>query len=287
MFCFRTLTGRALPIFLALLCSATFSRSQDFPSDTSNKVRTVPAPSEPAPFGTARNLPLPIYSVKFESADQLPPQDRLVIANAESTIGELARSAGMEYTENQWNYREISCPSFANHVFLQFSRENGRGDVSVFSASIPRNGVGKMRLIPILKRSYSLFSPAPINALTISAFNHIRTEEGQSANNDWLGNALCYAALAGSHPQIASSDAWPSLKSPVPPLTAALDVQFNNKGQEVISFDDLAAPAHPMEWTMTFTREGKLIKATHKPAGTLQALPVPEKSSLAKSRQVP
>ena len=71
--------------------------------------------------------------------------------------------------------------------------------MSVFSASVPRNGAGRVRIVPILKRGYSLFSPAPINALTISAFNHIRAEEGEAANSDWLGNALCYAALAGSH----------------------------------------------------------------------------------------
>jgi len=216
----------------------------------------------------------------------VPPGDRLLIANAESTISELARSAGLEYSDNQWSYREISCPTFSNHVFLQFSRDNGRGDLSVFSASIPRNGLGRIRLIPILKRSYSLFSPAPINALTISSFNHIRTEEGQTANDDWLGNALCYAALAGSQPKISSVDAWPSLRSPVPPLTAVLDVQFNEQGQEVISFDDLAAPAHPMEWTMTFTRNGKLIKATHKPVALLRAQPVPQTSAFTTSRQV-
>lgn len=287
MFWSSTSSRTGFPIFAGLLCFAAFCHSQSSPSDFSNNVHVVPAPSEPAPFGTARNSRTPAYTVRFHDIDQLPGQDRLLIANAESTIGELARSAGIEYNDKQWNYREISCPSFANHLFLQFSRDNGRGDVSVFSASIPRNGVGRTRVIPILKRSYSLFSPAPINALTISAFNHIRTEEGQNANDDWLGNALCYAALAGSKSQIASSDAWPGLHNPVPPLTAVLDVQFSNEWEEVISFDDTSAPAHPMEWTMTFTREGKLIKATHKPAGMLRAQPVPQNSAFAKSHQVP
>lgn len=287
MFWSRTSSGRVLPIFLVLLCFSTFSHPQDSPGDFSKNVHVVPAPSEPAPFGTARDRRKPAYTVSFHDVDQLPPQDRLLISNAESTIAELARSSGLEYNDTQWNSREVSCPTFTNHLFLQFSRDNGRGDVSVFSASIPRNGIGRTRMIPILKRSYSLFSPAPINALTISAFNHIRTEEGQNANDDWLGNALCYAALAGSHPHIAPSDAWPWLHNPVPPLTAVLDVQFSNKGEEVISFDDMGAPAHPMEWTMTFTREGKLMKATHKPAGMLRAQPVPEKSAFTKSHRVP
>ncbi|MBS1801928.1 MAG: hypothetical protein JST28_01105 [Acidobacteria bacterium] len=199
----------------------------------------------------------------------------------------MARSAGFEYGESGWNYRAIACPSFANHLFLQFGRDSGRGDVSVFSASIPRNGMGKIRIVPILKRSYSLFSPAPINAMTISAFNHIRSEEGQTVNDDWLGNALCYAALAGTRPEILSSDSWPTPRNPLPSLTAALDVQFSKKGQEVITFDDAAARPHAMEWTMTFTRTGKLIKATHKPAGVIRAQPVPEIPASLSSRRVP
>jgi len=225
--------------------------------------------------------------VKFENADGLSSQDRLLVENAESSIAELARSAGLAYSVSGWTYHEIACPSLANHLFLQASRDNGRGDVSVFSASIPRNGAGKVRIVPILRRSYSLFSPAPINAMTISVFNHIRAEEGQSANEDWLGNALCYAALAGARPTIQPVDSWPTLQNPLPSLTAALDVQFNFKGQEIISFDDAAARPHPMEWTMTFTREGKLIKATHKPASMVRALPVSETPASLKTLQIP
>ena len=123
-----------------------------------------------------------------------------------------------------------------------------------------------MRIVPILKRGYSLFSPAPINALTVSAFNHIRAEEGEAANSDWLGNALCYAALAGSQPEILPRDAEPAVHRPIPALTAAMDVETQAHGIEVIRFDDAAAHPHAMEWTMTFTHQGRLTKATHKPA---------------------
>ena len=288
MLWFRDSFGRAAVVLLALVSGWTLAaHSQDSPSEFPGKKRIVPAPVEPAPFAVNRAHRDPAYSVKFDDAGQLPASDRLVVANAESTITELARSAGFEYSESGWNYREITCPTFSNHVFLQFSRNNGRGDVSMFSASIPRNGMGKIRIIPILKRSYSLFSPAPINAMTISAFNHMRTEEGQAANEDWLGNALCYAALAGAQPQILTTDSWPTTQSAAPSLTAVLDVQFNAKGQEVISFDDAAARPRAMEWTMTFTRDGKLIKATHKAAGMLRAQPVPETSAVAKSQPIP
>jgi hypothetical protein len=285
MFWPRTTTLETVAIFFALVsCASVPGHGQNSSSDFSKKVRIVPGPVVPAPFATSRVHRNTVYSVRFENADQLTPQDRLLVANAESAISELATSARLGYRDSQWNYRQIVCPSFTDHLFLQFRRDNGRGDVSIFSASIPRNGIGKIRIIPILKRSYSLFSPAPINALTISAFNHIRAEEGESANDDWLGNALCYAALAGAQPQILSGDSWPSPRIAVPPLTAALDVRLFGKGEEVISFDDLPDHTHSMEWTMTFTSEGKLIKATHKPGGMLRAQPVPETSAVMRKR---
>jgi hypothetical protein len=159
--------------------------------------------------------------------------------------------------------------------------------VTVFSASIPRGGEGRVRIIPILRRGYSLFSPAPINALTISAFNHIRAEEPSASDSDWLGNGLCYAALAGAHPQIVSREATPEPGKPIPALTAVMDVQLQAKNQEIIRFADATAIPRPMEWTMTFTRQGRLVRATHSPALMERATPVSQKSAVIKTVQVP
>jgi hypothetical protein len=144
-----------------------------------------------------------------------------------------------------------------------------------------------VRIIPILRRSYSLFSPAPINALTISAFNHIRAEEGESANSDWLGNALCYAALAGTGPEILPADAEPAIHRPIPALTAAMDVQRNARGEEVLRFDDAAAHPHAMEWTMTFTQNGRLVKATHRRADSLAVEPGSQKTAVIRTWPAP
>ena len=192
----------SLLVFVCTVCVGTNARAQHSKHD-----RVVPEPVEPSPFAATATRQKPLFTVAFRSADELSQQDRLLIANAESSIAERAGFAGLEYQQSNWAYRQIVCPSFPNHVFLQYTRNNGGGDVSVFSVSIPRNGEGRVRIIPILKRSYSLFSPAPVNALTISAFNHIRAEEGESANSDWLGNALCYAALAGSQAEVISPEA--------------------------------------------------------------------------------
>ncbi len=274
-----------LLVAASVFSAASYLQSQD--SGSSKHDRIVPDPVPSNPFSTIATRQTPLYTVEFRSADELTQQDRLVLADAESSIAEHAGFAGLAYQQSNWSYRQIVCPTFPNHLFLRYTRNNGAGDMTVFSASIPRNGEGRVRIVPILKRGYSLFSPAPINALTISAFNHIRAEEPETANSDWLGNALCYAALAGSQPQILPPDAAPAVHKPIPALTAAMDVEMQVHGMEVLRFDDAAARPHPMEWSMTFTHQGKLIKATHRPASMLTAIPASQKSAVARTWPVP
>ncbi len=249
--------------------------------------RPLPQPVEPKPFAADIQIRDRKLFVEFRPADQMTAQDKLLVANSESSIAEHAGFAGFELDQQKWNYQQIVCPALPDHLFLQYTRNNGEGDVTVFSASIPRDGEGRVRIVPILRRGYSLFSPAPINALTISAFNHIRAEESSTDSSDWLGNGLCYAALAGAHPQIVSSDAVPGINKPIPALMAVLDVNLDAKNEEVIRFADASAIPRPMAWSMTFSRSGKLIKATHSPAPMATIVPASEQPAVTKSWKVP
>ncbi len=185
-------------------------------------------------------------------------------ADAESTIRERAALAGMDFEQGKWNYRQVLCPVLPNHILLKFTRNNGAGDKSVFTASIPRNGEGRVRIVPILLRSYSLFSPAPINALTISAFNRIRAEEQLDGTPDWLTTGLCYAALAGTQPQVASTPQEAGEQRFSSDQSAVMEVPGH--GGATVRFTDLEAAPKAMAWTLVFDAQGKLLKAAHRPA---------------------
>src|SRR6478609_7550942 len=264
---FRVFPHLLTAAVLAAICAPLVSQttSEQLPQ-TVYSGKPVPQAVEPKPFPTNGQIKNRKLFIEFRPADQMTEQDKLLVANSESSIAEHAGFAGFESDQQKWNYQQIVCPALPNHLFLQYTRNNGEGDVTVFSASIPRDGEGRVRIVPILRRGYSLFSPAPINALTISAFNHIRAEEPSTGSSDWLGNGLCYAALAGAHPQIVSPDAVPRIHNPIPALMAILDVNLDAKNEEVIRFADVSALPRPMAWSMTFSRNGKLIKATHSPA---------------------
>lgn len=247
--------------------------------------KQVPQAGPTKPFSPEGTHQESASSIEFRSASQMVPEDRNLAADAESSIAERARMSGFDLQQGQWAYQQVICPALPSHLFLQYTRNNGLGDVTVFSASIPRGGEGRVRIIPILRRGYSLFSPAPVNALTVSAFNHIRAEESSGNSSDWLGNGLCYAALAGAHPQIASPDVAAASHKPAPSLSAIMEIVPN--GGEIIRFEDVAAIPRPMRWTMTFTSRGKLVKATHSPASLITAMPVPQSTEALKAHPIP
>jgi hypothetical protein len=225
------------------------------------------------------------HSIELRSPDRMSEKDRDLEADAESSIAERAGFADLEFNEGKWSYRELVCPALPNHMFLRFTRNNGAGDVSVFSASIPRNGAGHVRIIPIQRRGYSLFSPAPINAMTIAAFNHIRAEEHADGAPAWLGTGLCYAALAGANPLAAPLDEISA--SAKPPIASAPILEIPNRGGAIIRFTDLAAQPRPMEWNLIFNGKGRLLKATHASANVLKENQVPASHPEEQAKPVP
>lgn len=261
---------RILAIGLALASVAavpSLLAQQDSAVPDPHNARPVPERIVPTPFPLAAQPLETGRSIQLRPAGEMSEQDRLLEADAESSIAERAGYNDIAFNEGKWSYEQLVCAALPNHLFLRFMRNNGAGDVSVFSASIPRNGEGHIRIIPIERRSYSLFSPAPINALTIAAFNRIRMEDKSGVTPGWLGTGLCYAALAGANPvaaQMSTMDGpkkYPQASSPI--------LQISSAGDAVILFTDMSAKPRPMAWSLIFNSKGRLLKATHGPAGIM------------------
>ena len=277
---------RIFAITLALLAACISASAQDdssaatLPNAKPVREHAVPTPFPPSggPLDIAR-------SIELRSADRMTEHDRLLEADAESSIAERAGYNDIAFNEGKWSYEQLVCPALPNHLFLRFTRNNGAGDVSVFSASIPRNGEGHIRIIPIQRRSYSLFSPAPVNSLTIAAFNHIREEDKPGQATGWLGAALCYAALAGANPMAAQMADTADLKASSKASSPMLEIPV--QGGAVIRFTDLSAKPHPMEWSLIFNGKGRLLKATHRPADLLVEKTIPPSAAGQTFKPVP
>jgi hypothetical protein len=281
--------ARGIQSFLLLsssfaLAACTTLTAQSDQGAQSNRGKVVPAPisvdevpgahvkTASAPRFVPSGVPFGIESksakspsIQVLSEEQISRSDRDLVADAESSIQERAGFENLDFNSGGWTYQQLDCPALPKHLFLRFTRNDGTRYMSMFSVAIPRNGDGRVHIIPIVRRGYSLFSPAPIAALTIAAFNRIRSEEQSGTSSDWLGTGLCYAALAGANPlaEIPKSD---PAENPEVPATIPPTLIVTTDGGAIVRFADISAVPHPMEWNMTFDRKGKLLKATHSPA---------------------
>lgn len=245
----------------------------DVSSGSSYKSRPVPLLQNLSPFHSETPQPSSAELIEFRSQSQMTQSDRELADGAQASIREDATLAGIEFGQGTWTYQQLACQALPGHLFLLYKGENGTGDVSLFSAAIARGGNGHARIIPIQRRGFSLFSPAPVNPLTIAAFNRIRLSEPENQNADWLATALCYAALTGAHPATAptpdkSSDT--SLSLSFPPT-----LEVGNYGESTVRFVDVASPHQPKEWALTFNAKGLLLKVTNSevPAYTVKPIP--------------
>jgi len=224
-------------------------------------------------------------SVHFRSADQLAPADQDLVARSQSAITHDARFESLDFSPGQWTYRQIECSALPNHLFLLYSRDNGPGNVSRFSVSIPRQVEGKLRLIPIERRGYSLFIPAHANELTIATFNRIRAEEHPASAPDWLATGLCYAALAGAQVQLAPKQSSVSGDSVL--VTYQPTLQIPNEGGAVVHITDVSTNPKLAEWTLIFNASGSLQKASRDTVFLVAGKQISPSSAIKVTRQIP
>jgi hypothetical protein len=235
----------------------------------------------PKPYQT----PFPLDAKPGETRDRLdflvPEQMTTADRNlAEANQGEIARRAelqgfNLERTisgEGSWGYEQAVCPVFPDHLILEYSRINGDGDVTLFSAVIPR-GDGHVRVIPVRRRSYSLWTPSASNALTINDFNHMVQEGHEGLSPDWLTLGLCYAALAGGHVRAALVAKTPN--DEVYPLFVPAKLTVTEKAGAEILFADVTPHSKAMDWVLRFDAKGRLLKVKHTVSAEILEKPVP------------
>ncbi len=224
------------------------------------KVRPVPSLVNQTPFPVEPPASEAGKLIAFRPQSRMTEADVDLASSAQPSIRGDATLEGFELDQGKWTYQQLACPVLPGHLLLLYKGDNGTGDVSLFSAAIPRTGNGPVRVIPIERRGFSLYSPAPVNALNIATFNRIRAGEPASKSADWLATALCYAALTGARPQISAvqkASSGANLALSFPPT---LEVGAN--GESTVRFVDSAVANKPTEWALAFSSKGELVRVT-------------------------
>ncbi len=236
-----------------------------------------PTPS-PFPLGKVTQRP---NSLEFRAPDQMSAEDRALVGANQQEIARRAALQGFSLRAEGWDYEQAICPVFPQHIVLEYSRNSGVGDVSLFSVLLPRSGAGSgshVRVIPVVRRSYSLWTPVASNALTINDFNHLVGETPGGLPPDWLTLGLCYAALAGGHVRASLQAAAPSEEHF--PLYRPAQLSVSRAGGAEVSFGDAEVAYYgdgkkPVrDWELYFAQNGQLLKVRHRTSQALIARPV-------------
>ncbi len=289
-----------LAAMVALSLGQALAQSPDKPGETSVPTSTPsqspsqPSPQDPAKVAepvtvppTAEDLhglkvrpsrsqplssPFPLDAhtgsqpeLKFLSPAEMSERDRGLVLVNENEIARRAELQGLRFDpsesgQGRWEYEQAVCPAFPDHVILAYSRVNDAGDVSLFSAILPRVE-GHVRVIPARRRSYSMWTPVSTNSLTLNDFNHMVRETPEGLDADWLTLGLCYSALTGGHVRAAlQAKSAAEEKFPLsPPATLVV----SGKGDAEVRFSDTTDEVRHMTWVMSFSKNGKLLKVRH------------------------
>jgi hypothetical protein len=254
------------------IAQAPGNSPDDFTGTKITPTKDVPEPS-PFPLDARTGR---VDTLEFRAPEAMTAADRDLAASAQ---GEIARRAGLmglhfdgETGADGWGYEQAVCPAFPDHLILDYSRSDGGGDVTLFSAVVPRGGEGHVRVIPVRRRGYSLWTPASSNALTLNDFNHMVKEGGLSP--DWLRLALCYGALAGGHVR-ATLQAEKPADEHFPLLAPAL-ITVSKKGGADVDVVDAADTGKRARWHFVFAQDGRLLKVKRMGPSTLVEIPTKE-----------
>lgn len=280
---------RILGIATVALAAFFFSAACEGQSETDSS--SVPYPTRPlppaeriTPFSDGATPAADAQLIEFLTEDKIAEPDRSLAASDDNSIREHATLAGFDFDKGTWSHEQLVCQALPDYLLLVYRGDNGGSDVSLFSAAISRGDKTRVRVIPIQRRGYSLYSPAPVNALAISLFNRVRANDPASKTADWLSTALCYAALTGAHPETAplageTKDGAPSLRFPP-------TIEVGSLGESTVRFVDIATKGQPMEWALSFDSKGHLQKVVRfaTPAYVVKPIPLtPEQPGRAQS----
>jgi len=236
--------------------------------------KPVPQAKTLTPFSTNASSSGIGHFIVYRPLEEMSQNDRDLAAKMQPAIRDAAAFVGIDFDKEKWRYRQLECQALPGHLFLLFTGDSSAGDVSLFSAAIPRAGKGRVRVIPVERRGFSLFSPAPVNALATAAFNRIRAQEPANKPADWLATGLCYAALTEPRLEVSASP------SPSPQANLALSfpptLEVGVDGESTVRFVNVAEPRQPMQWVLTFDARGQLIKVEHFPTPAYATTIVPK-----------
>lgn len=248
-------------------------------------LKVNPALSKPLvdPFLT-QNHSVETTTLSYVSVDQLGTSDRALLQSRLPRIVALAQEQGFDFQGQEqdgassgWVARQAVCSALPDHMIVSYVRAAGTHSEASFTVAIPRTGNGRIHLVPVERKGFTLYTPSRRNRLTIVIFNDLLKDDARAVRSDWLGLGVCYAALAGDRVQ-AVTTLRPSSPPGIPqPTYTTASLSLSWKQPPAITFVGLPpGGSTPRQWTLIFTPAGSLHKVLISHAHPLAITPARE-----------
>lgn len=270
---------RKLPVWMALALIAgngLWAQSQEAPA-----AENQPAASASAISYTQFRSPEKIkyFSLEHRTLEAMDTADREILNRRRKGLIIAAEIYGYDITSGNWTVDQAICPEFPGTVLLHYLEKFPDGKESLFTALIPREGGGRIRVVPVLYRNASPYRPATKNPANYALFNELvpadvaKKDAGPGGN--WLSLGVCYAEMVGGRPNVPDEPDLDVATIKAPVAAVRLDAVT---GQTQIQFSDRDAQKVYTIWTISFDGKGRVTDAMNEDYATYVAriVQVPE-----------
>jgi hypothetical protein len=211
------------------------------------------------------------FSLEHRAADLIDGADReLLHARKKELISE-AQFYGYDITTSGWTYDQTICPQLPNTLLLHYLNKFPDGSESLFTAVIPR-GTGRVRIVPVLYRNSSPYSPAVKNPRNFAIFNALVSDEiakkDSGPEGNWLSLGVCYAEMVGARPNVPDDPSLDTATIKAPVATYRYDTATK---QKQVQFSDRDSPKLFKIWTISLNENGRVTGAMNEDYATYVA----------------
>jgi hypothetical protein len=211
------------------------------------------------------------FSLEHRTPDQMDSADRELLQARQKEILLEAQFYGYDITTPSWIYDQAICPQMPSTVILHYLNKFPDGSESLFTALLPRNG-GRVRIVPVLYRNSTPYSPAVKNPRNFAIFNSLApadiAKKDSGPEGKWLSLGVCYAEMTGGRPNVPDDPSLDVATIKAPVSTYRFDAATR---QKQIQFTDRDAAKVFTIWTISLDENGRVTGATNEDYATYVA----------------